>query len=78
MAQVEDEIARLVIEDGYYVVARTDQLVELERKNSWLGVVIGAVISAGGPGFPRTERIYLHVDEQGEATIRLSRSSGGA
>ncbi len=48
MVQVEEEVARLVAE-GYYVVARSEQFVELERKNSWLGVIIGALISFGGP-----------------------------
>lgn len=71
MAQVEAEIARLTAEDGYYVVSRTDRLVELERKNSWLGVIIGALLSFGGPVPFRAERIYLHVDEHGEATLRL-------
>lgn len=71
MAQLEAEIARLTDEDGYSVVARTDRLVELERKNSWLGVIIGAVLSFGGPVPFRTERIYLHVDEHGEAILRL-------
>lgn len=71
MAQLEAEIARLTSEDGYYVVTRTDGYVELERKNSWLGVVIGAVLSMGGPVVTRTQRIYLHIDQHGEATLRL-------
>ena len=71
MSQVEDEIARLTSEDGYHIVTRTDRLVELERKNSWLGVVIGAVLSMGGSVVTRTQRIYLHIDEHGEAVLRL-------
>ena len=82
MARVDDEIARLVAEDGYYVVARSDRHVELERKNPWLAVVTAAVLSSlpaiaggggGGGGFRRTERIYLDVDESGEAIVQLRR-----
>jgi hypothetical protein len=77
MAQVDDEIARLAAEDGFYVLSRSDGVVELERKNSWRAVVLTTVLtsfpSGGGIGLPRTERVYLEVDEDGEAVVQLRR-----
>lgn len=73
MAQVDDEIARLGREDGYYVVSRSERVVELELKNSWLAVVLSGVLTGSGRGLSRINRLYLEVDEQGEAVMRLSR-----
>ncbi len=73
MAQVDDEIARLAREDGYYVVARTERLVELKQKNSWLTVFVTGVMTGSGLGLRRINRLYLEIDEQGEAMMRLSR-----
>lgn len=77
VAQVDEVIARLGAEDGFYVVSRSGRVVELERKNSWRAVVLTTVLtsfpSGGGIGLPRTERVYLEVDESGEAVVRLGR-----
>jgi hypothetical protein len=50
MAQVDDEIARLIRDDGYCVVSRSERLVELEQRNSWLAVLLSGVLTAGGGG----------------------------
>ncbi|PZC43923.1 MAG: hypothetical protein DK306_001972 [Chloroflexi bacterium] len=70
MAQVGDEVERLVA-DGYYVVARSERLVELERKNSRFSVIIHAVLAGGGHTAFRTSRIYIQIDKTGEATLSL-------
>jgi hypothetical protein len=70
-------IARLGAEDGFYVVSQSDRVMKLERKNSWRAVVLTTVLtsfpSGGGIGLPRTERVYLEVDEDGEAVVQLGR-----
>jgi hypothetical protein len=75
MAQVDDEIARLNREDGYDVVSRSERLVELEQKHSWLAVLVTGILSGSGQGLNRKNRLFLEVDEQGEAVVRLRRPS---
>jgi len=73
MATVEDEIARLAAADGYQVTAQNDRLVELERKNSWLSVFLTGLMAGGHMGLQRRERVYLWVDDEGNAKLMLHR-----
>jgi hypothetical protein len=77
MPHVEDLIAELTTDDGYRIVSRGPRLVVLERKNSWIAVAFTAVFSSWGGGYggaamQRTERLYLEVDNRGEATLHLA------
>ena len=71
---VEAEIARLRRE-GYAVEEHTDAQVTLVRTNGWashvMGVLVGGLLSGGINPSPRTQRIYLYVDEHGGARPRL-------
>ena len=79
MAQVDELIAQLAAEDGYRVASRDDRVVLLERKNSWWGVAITALLSGigGGVAMQRTDRVYLVVDEAGNATMQLAPPTHG-
>ena len=85
MTDVDKKIDLLAAEAGYYVVSRTDQTVELERKNSWFGVVLTAVlsgVSGGGSGsLRRTERltpISTRTATQPCGSIRRTRARSAA
>ena len=72
---VEAEIARLGLE-GYEVEeSGTDQVI-LIRTNSWgthwLGALLGGLLSGGINPSPRTQRLYLFVDAEGGAQLRLA------
>ncbi len=71
----EAEIARLRRE-GYEVEDRTADQVILVRTSPWtthwLGVLFGGLLGGGINRSPRTQRIYLFVDADGGAQIRMA------
>jgi hypothetical protein len=77
MATADEEIARLTAEDGYEVTARTEGLVELVRKHSWLSVFMTGLMAGGHPGLPRGQRLYLWIDHRGQAEMGLYRPPDG-
>ena len=71
---VDAEIARLRRE-GYDVEERTDLQVMLVRQNPWLthwiGVIFGGLLTGGINPSPRKQRVYLFLDAEGGAQLRL-------
>ncbi|MCK9494684.1 MAG: hypothetical protein M0R75_04190 [Dehalococcoidia bacterium] len=69
---VEDLVAHFEGE-GFEVVERTPGEVAMVRHNPWsshiLGVLVGAIGGALNPS-PRRQRLWLHVDTDGQAVVR--------
>jgi hypothetical protein len=63
-----------LLDAGYRVTDRTDRVITLERQNLWrvhiFGALVGGLLGGGLNRSPRTERLYLHVDERGQAEVR--------
>jgi len=59
---------------GYRVTERTDRVITFERRNPWrvhiFGAVLGGLLGGGLNPSPRTQRLYLQVDEHGDAEVR--------
>lgn len=74
MARPVQEALDELLEAGYRVTERTDRVITLERQNPWrvhiLGALLGGLLGGGLNPSPRTERLYLHVDERGSAEVR--------
>lgn len=72
---VEAEIARLGLA-GYEVEEFGADQVILVRTNSWgthwLGALLGGLLRGGINPSPRTQRLYLFVDAEGGAQLRLA------
>jgi hypothetical protein len=70
---VEAEIARLHRE-GFEVEAQVEDQVTLVKRRTWREHWLGALLGAlGGTNpSPRTQRVYLWVDGDGGARIRLA------
>ncbi len=72
---VDAEIARLRRE-GYEVEREDEDQVVLVRHNSWtthwLGVLFGGLLGGGINSSQRTQRLYLYVDQEGGARLRLA------
>lgn len=71
---VEAEIARLRRE-GFEVEAQVEDQVTLVKQRTWKQHWMGALFGVLGGGInppPRTQRVYLWVDRDGGARIRLA------
>lgn len=71
--RVEDLIAYYANE-GFEVAYRIEDEVGLIRTSSWPAVIFGTVVGGIGGGInpsPRRQRIWLHVDPEGHALVRL-------
>ncbi len=72
---VDAEVARLRRE-GYEVEQSDEYQVVLVRHNSWtthwLGALFGGLLGGGINPSRRTQRLYLYVDPEGGARLRLA------